>query len=182
MSYLYISSSLHCIKKYVFIAGLLLLLPAAYGQSPGPFGLPPSLAGIIPGKSTEADVKKALGRPAERDEIKKDQCTAIEHPRNMFYQYEQQKIDIMFRRKNKRSAYIVDHIGFSIGTPVVFGNGIVMGQSKKAEIVKQFGAGINEPDADLCYEIKGEGLYYSFLTDDNNVLVRVLICQTRNCL
>jgi len=100
----------------------------------------------------------------------------------MFFEYNDKKVDIMFRRKNKKSDYIVEHIGFSIGTPIYFGGDIIISKSKKADIVNKFGNGINDPVADLCYKIKGKDVYYTFLTDDKGILVRVLICSTRNCL
>lgn len=178
--YLYINLSMHLVKKYLILALLSLLFRAVYAQTANALRLPPALTGIVLGKSSEADVIKALGKPKAIKEIKKDQCTQIEHPRTMFYEYDDQKIDIQFRRKDKKSAYIAEHIGFSIGTPVAFGDGILLGSSTRSQIIDQFGPGINAPG--LCYNIQGNKAYCNFLTDEKGLLIRVLITKTKNYL
>src|ERR1051326_118541 len=79
------------------------------------FKLPQEFYKLTIGKSTEDDVKNILGKPTKREEVTKDvEHYDIKTPTTMFFQYEDKKIDIMFRRKNKRSKYILDHIGFSV--------------------------------------------------------------------
>lgn len=146
------------------------------------FKLPAAYYDVTLGKSTEAEVVKAFGKPSEREEIKKDQCTEIKNPTTMFYQYADKKIDLRFHKAGKNGKYLLQQIGFISGSPVLFGDTIAIGKSSKEELFKKFGKPEDYQEGDyICYYCKNSKRYYTFLTE-NNIIVRILICDEKNCL
>ena len=160
-----------------------LLSNSFFIQNEFQFALPEKFGQLIIDKSNEEDVKKILGLPDDRHEIKKDQCTEIVTPLTMFYQYESLHTDLMFKRKNKKSKYMLQQIGFSTGTPFEFGAGIIIGKSNGEELITKSGKPENYKEGEtLCYYSKGSGNYFTFLCDKNNIIVRVLVCKSKMCL
>ncbi len=148
------------------------------------FLLPQEFYEINIGKSTEKEVQKIIGKPSERNEITKNACHKIKIPTVMYFQYEDKKIEMMFRRKNKKSDYILQTVFFLEGSSVKFGGNISIGTSTREDIFKRFG----KPKDYLVgsqyifYYSDATKNHYTFLTDEKGKLIRVTMCKNENCL